>query len=73
VVALGRAGPFLPLFVTPDYLTPAIAHGRLKADAGAHAAAVMPAIREAQAAGAKSLRQNRRRIEWAQHRDGARR
>jgi DNA invertase Pin-like site-specific DNA recombinase len=35
----------------------AIAHGRLKADAEAHAAAVMPAIREAQAAGAKSLRQ----------------
>jgi hypothetical protein len=35
----------------------AIAHGRLKADAEAHAAAVMPATREAQAAGAKSLRQ----------------
>jgi DNA invertase Pin-like site-specific DNA recombinase len=35
----------------------AIAHGRLKADAEAHAAAVLPAIREAQAAGAKSLRQ----------------
>jgi DNA invertase Pin-like site-specific DNA recombinase len=35
----------------------AIAHDRLKADAQAHAAAVMPAIREAQAAGAKSLRQ----------------
>jgi DNA invertase Pin-like site-specific DNA recombinase len=34
-----------------------IAHGRLKADAEAHAAAVLPAIREAQAAGAKSLRQ----------------
>jgi DNA invertase Pin-like site-specific DNA recombinase len=35
----------------------AVAHGRLRAEAGAHAAAVMPAIREAQAAGANSLRQ----------------
>jgi DNA invertase Pin-like site-specific DNA recombinase len=35
----------------------AIAHARLKANAEAHAAAVMPTIREAQAAGAKSLRQ----------------
>jgi DNA invertase Pin-like site-specific DNA recombinase len=35
----------------------AIAHGRLKAGAEAHATAVMPAIREAQAAGARSLRQ----------------
>jgi hypothetical protein len=35
----------------------AIGHARLKADADAHAAAAMPAIREAQAAGAKSLRQ----------------
>jgi DNA invertase Pin-like site-specific DNA recombinase len=35
----------------------AIAHGRLRAGAKAHATAVMPAIREAQAAGAKSLRQ----------------
>jgi hypothetical protein len=66
----------LPPFVTPDYRLSdarAIAHGRLKADSEAHAPEVMPAIREAQAAGAKSLRQNRRRIERAQHRDGARR
>ena len=35
----------------------AIAHAALKAEARAHADAVMPAIREAQAAGAKSLRQ----------------
>jgi DNA invertase Pin-like site-specific DNA recombinase len=35
----------------------AISHARLKADAEAHADAVMPMIREAQAAGAKSLRQ----------------
>jgi DNA invertase Pin-like site-specific DNA recombinase len=35
----------------------AVAHAALKADAEAHADAVMPAIREAQAAGAKSLRQ----------------
>jgi DNA invertase Pin-like site-specific DNA recombinase len=35
----------------------AIAHGRLRAGAEAHATAVMPAIREAQEAGAKSLRQ----------------
>ena len=32
-------------------------HARLRADAEAHADAVMPMIREAQAAGAKSLRQ----------------
>jgi DNA invertase Pin-like site-specific DNA recombinase len=35
----------------------AISHARLKADAEAHSLAVMPTIREAQAAGAKSLRQ----------------
>jgi DNA invertase Pin-like site-specific DNA recombinase len=35
----------------------AIAHAALKAEASAHAEAVMPSIREAQAAGAKSLRQ----------------
>jgi DNA invertase Pin-like site-specific DNA recombinase len=35
----------------------AISHARLKANAEAHADAVMPMIREAQAAGAKSLRQ----------------
>jgi hypothetical protein len=35
----------------------AISHARLKAGAEAHADAVMPMIREAQAAGAKSLRQ----------------
>jgi DNA invertase Pin-like site-specific DNA recombinase len=35
----------------------AVAHGRLRAEAEAHAAVVMPAIREAQAAGANSLRQ----------------
>jgi DNA invertase Pin-like site-specific DNA recombinase len=35
----------------------AVAHATLKAEADAHAGAVMPAIREAQAAGAKSLRQ----------------
>jgi hypothetical protein len=33
-----------------------VAHAALKAEASAHADAVMPAIREAQAAGAKSLR-----------------
>jgi DNA invertase Pin-like site-specific DNA recombinase len=35
----------------------AVAHAALKAEASAHAEAVMPSIREAQAAGAKSLRQ----------------
>jgi DNA invertase Pin-like site-specific DNA recombinase len=35
----------------------AIGHARLKAEADAHADAVMPIIREAQGAGAKSLRQ----------------
>ena len=35
----------------------AVAHAALKAEASAHADAVMPAIREAQAAGARSLRQ----------------
>ena len=35
----------------------AVANARLKAEADAHAAVVMPAIREARAAGAKSLRQ----------------
>jgi DNA invertase Pin-like site-specific DNA recombinase len=35
----------------------AVAHAALKADAEAHAEAVMPAIKEAQASGAKSLRQ----------------
>ena len=35
----------------------AIAHAALKAEADAHAAIVTPAIREAQVAGAKSLRQ----------------
>ena len=35
----------------------AVAHAALKAEASAHADAVMPAIREAQAVGAKSLRQ----------------
>ncbi|HEY1865327.1 MAG TPA: recombinase family protein [Roseiarcus sp.] len=39
----------------PDART--IAHDRLRAAAEAHAVAVIPAIREAQAAGAKSLRQ----------------
>ena len=49
-----RQGPW----ATPSYPTPgAIAHRRLKAAAEAQAAAVAPAIREAQAAGAKSLRQ----------------
>ena len=33
----------------------AVAHAALKAEASAHADAVMPAIREAQAVGAKSL------------------
>jgi hypothetical protein len=34
----------------------AVAHAALKAEASAHANAVMPAVREAQAAGATSLR-----------------
>src|ERR1700722_8539379 len=45
------------LSVSLVWPAPAIAHAALKAVARAHADAVMQAIREAQAAGAKSLRQ----------------
>jgi hypothetical protein len=49
----------------------AISHARLKADAEAHAEAVMPAIREAQAAGGEVAAPDRRRSQWAWDRHGA--
>jgi hypothetical protein len=50
-----------------------IANARHQAGADSFAATVAPMIREAQAAGSKSLQAIRRRIEWSRHRYSARR
>ena len=52
-----RKGPWAGSRQPPLADARAVAHAALKAEASAHADAVMPSIREAQAAGAKSLRQ----------------
>ena len=46
-----------PIYTQSHLSNSSVAHAALKAEASADADVVMPAIREAQAAGAKSLRQ----------------